>query len=187
MNARKIFVQVFVIVGLAAMLLGALDPLEGCAVIFAGSALVAVGARLDKSRYRLLLGAACVLVALGVGAMFALTWLGGVGGRSQHTAWWLLLVLPYPVGWLLGLAGTVVLVGKGWHRVFLGCAVVLVASAVATTIGLAGRRGHVGHASFFWFVRTPYLAGLTLALLGAILWIVHSFRANEPVGRASCD
>jgi hypothetical protein len=187
MNARQFFAQILVIVGLAALLLGALDPLEGCIVILAGSALVYIGARLRKSRYHLLLGAALVLVLLGVAAMFVLGRLGGVGGRSQHSIWWLLLILPYPIGWLMALAGTVALVGKGWHRVCLCCAVVLVASAVAALITLGLYRHHVDQSTFRWVVGLPYLTGLTLALIGAILWIVRSFRAAEPADRAPCD
>jgi hypothetical protein len=182
MNARKFLVQIFVIVGLAAMLLGALDPLDGCLVVLAGSALLFIGARLAKSRYHLLLGAALVLVALGVGAMCVLGRMGGVGGLSQHSIWWLLVALPYPIGWLTGLAGTVALAGKGWHRAILCCAFVLVASAVATltTLGLCWH--HVGQSTFRWAVGTPYVAGLTLALLGAILWVIHSFRSSESAG-----
>jgi hypothetical protein len=183
MNARQFFAQILVIVGLAALLLGALDPLDGCIVILAGSALVYIGARLRKSRYHLLLGAGLVLVLLGVAAMFVLGRLGGVGGRSQHSTWWLLLMLPYPIGWLMALAGTVALVGKGWHRVCLCCAAVLVVLAIATFVTLCQLRG-VNRSTFLLVVGTPYLTGLTLALIGAILWIVQSFRAAEPADRA---
>ena len=47
------------------------------------------------------------LIAAGVAAMFALSAVGGIGGRSGHSLWWGLLILPYPVGWLMALAGGV--------------------------------------------------------------------------------
>lgn len=93
-----------VIAGLVLMVGGALDPLEGSVVILGGSALAALGAFLNGTRYRLPV-IAVVLVALGVGALFGLTALGGVGGRSGRSMWLLLLGVPYPIGWLLGLIG----------------------------------------------------------------------------------
>jgi hypothetical protein len=97
--------RVLAISGLVLMLLGALDPLEGSVVILAGSALAAVGAFLGRVRsYRLAL-TALALVAVGVAALFGLSALGGVGGNTGRSLWWLLLCVPYPVGWALGLVG----------------------------------------------------------------------------------
>jgi len=33
---------------------------------------------------------------------------GGIGGKSGHSMWWGVLILPYPVGWLMALAGAVI-------------------------------------------------------------------------------
>lgn len=95
-----------VIVGLILMIVGVVDPLEGSVVILAGSLLVAVGALLSRSRSRLPV-AALILNAIGIGAMFGLSALGGVGGSSGYSIWWLVLCVPYPVGWILGLVGAV--------------------------------------------------------------------------------
>jgi hypothetical protein len=95
-----------VIVGLALMVLGVVDPLEGSVVILVGSILVGVGASLSRTRYRLPV-TALVLIAVGVGAMFGMSTLGGVGGNTGRSIWWLLLCLPYPIGWILGLIGAV--------------------------------------------------------------------------------
>jgi hypothetical protein len=46
-----------------------------------------------------------ILIAVGVGAMFVLSSFGGIGGRSGHSMWWGVLILPYPVGWLMAVAG----------------------------------------------------------------------------------
>ena len=87
------------------MVAGVLDPLEGSVVILGGSALAAIGAYLAGTRhYRLQLTAA-VLIALGVAALFGLSALGGVGGSTGRSMWWLALCVSYPIGWILGLFG----------------------------------------------------------------------------------
>jgi hypothetical protein len=99
-------------VGLLGMLAGALDPLEGAVIILPGVGLAALGAFIGKSRYRKLLGLAFVLAALGVGAIFVMTALGGTGGSTGRSKWWGLVMLPYPVGWILGIAGAILALVK---------------------------------------------------------------------------
>ena len=89
------------------MSIGALDPLEGAVLILPGAGLAALGTLLTPSRYRKLLGWSFVLIAAGVGAMMVLTVLGGTGGNSGRSMWWALTVLPYPAGWIMGIAGSV--------------------------------------------------------------------------------
>lgn len=93
-----------VIAGLVLMAVGVFDPLEGAVVILGGSVLVAVGAVFSRTSYRVPV-AALVLIAAGVGGLFAISSLGGVGGNTDRSVWWLLLCLPYPLGWILGLVG----------------------------------------------------------------------------------
>jgi K+-transporting ATPase A subunit len=80
------------------MLIGAIDPLEGSLIILPAAGLVALGALLGKSRHRRLLCWSFILVAVGIGALWVLSAFGGVGGRTGRSMWWLLVVLPYPVG-----------------------------------------------------------------------------------------
>jgi len=96
-----------VVAGLVGMLIGAIDPLEGSLVILPGTGIVALGAFVGKSRHRVLIYWAVILVAVGVGAMFVLSAFGGIGGSTGHTIWWGLVILPYPVGWIVGLAGAI--------------------------------------------------------------------------------
>lgn len=97
--------RVLVIVGMVLMVAGALDPLEGSVVIVLGSALAAAGAFFARAhRYRLQL-TAFVLIAVGVAAMFGLSALGGVGGSTGRSIWWLSICVSYPIGWLMGLFG----------------------------------------------------------------------------------
>lgn len=95
--------------GVVAMVVGALDPLEGAMLILPGSGLVALASWLGSQNrsqaiYRTWLFG---LIALGILAMFVISHLGGVGGPSGRSMWWLLLLLPYPIGWLLVMANLI--------------------------------------------------------------------------------
>jgi hypothetical protein len=94
-------------IGYLSMLIGALDPLEGSLAILPGSALVAVGAYLspDARRWLAFRIGTFAAIAFGVAALFGLSAAGGIGGKAGHSLWWGLLILPYLVGWLLGIAG----------------------------------------------------------------------------------
>jgi hypothetical protein len=109
MKSRILWSRILKVAGGIAMLLGTLDPLEGSPLILLGSGLVALGMYLGgKDRKTLLYWAwAFILIAVGVGAMFALSAIGGIGGKSGHSMWWGILILPYPAGWLMALAGGV--------------------------------------------------------------------------------
>lgn len=104
MNTRELWPRVLVVVGSIAMLVGVLDPLEGAVVILAGSGLVALGTFFGQAGRRLFSHWVLifVLIAAGVGAMFVLSAFGGIGGSSGHSMWWGVLILPYPVGWVMG-------------------------------------------------------------------------------------
>jgi hypothetical protein len=98
------------VLGAIAMALGTLDPLEGSFIILPGSGLVALGtylARKERGTVRYWVSA-FFLIALGVGALVALSSVGGVGGRTGRSMWWLLLTLPYPLGWLMALIGGII-------------------------------------------------------------------------------
>ena len=109
MDTRRLWSRILVILGGIAMLVGAIDPLEGSLLILPGSGLVALGMFLGKRERRTLVYWVWVfiLIAVGVGAMFVLSAFGGIGGRSGHSMWWGILILPYPVGWFMALAGAI--------------------------------------------------------------------------------
>ncbi len=107
MNRATRWSRLLLIVGLVVMLIGAIDPLEGSLVILPGTGMVALGALLGNSRHRIPLYWSLVLVAVGIGALWGLSTLGGTGGDTGRSHWWLLVILPYPVGWIMGLVGAI--------------------------------------------------------------------------------
>lgn len=107
MNGTGRWSRVLIIVGLVAMVIGAIDPLEGSLVVLPGTGLVALGALVGHSRHRVLLCWSFVLVAVGVGALWSLSSIGGFGGHTGRTNWWGLVLLPYPAGWIMGLVGAI--------------------------------------------------------------------------------
>jgi hypothetical protein len=95
--------HLLVIIGLVAMIVGAIDPLEGSVVILGGAACVALGASLAHSHYAHRLWWSVVLVLLGVAALWGFSAVGGIGGNTGRSNWWALTFLPLPLGWALGL------------------------------------------------------------------------------------
>jgi hypothetical protein len=109
MTTRKLWSRILILVGGVAMLLGAVDPLEGSLLILPGSGMIALGLWVGKAERRLLRYWVWVfiLIAVGVGALFGLSAVGGFGGTSGLSMWWGILILPYPAGWLMGVVGGV--------------------------------------------------------------------------------
>jgi len=89
------------------MVIGAIDPMEGSAIILPGSLLVALGTCLGPFDRRLIAYRVTdfLLIAIGVGAMWMLSSAGGIGGKSGHSMWWGVLILPYLAGWSMGIWG----------------------------------------------------------------------------------
>ena len=107
MNTRTFLSRAMVVVGSIAMLVGAIDPMEGSLVILPGSGLVTLGTYLGQCERRLIAYRVWVfiLIAFGVGAMWGLTMVGGFGGSSGRSNWWGVLILPYLIGWSVGIWG----------------------------------------------------------------------------------
>ena len=107
MNARNLWARILIITGSIAMLIGAIDPMEGSLVILPGSGLVALGTFLGQSERRLIAYRVSVfiLIAIGVGALWGFSMVGGFGGNSGRSMWWGILILPYLIGWSMGIWG----------------------------------------------------------------------------------
>lgn len=107
-KAKIKWTKVFYIIGVVALIIGVLDPLEGSVVIGFGSALIALTTYLEhKLRWKIYLFA-FILILIGVFFMFYFSSLGGFGGESKLSWWWIALIIPYPVGWIL----TIFLISK---------------------------------------------------------------------------
>lgn len=107
MNTTSRLPRFLLIAGYIAMLIGAIDPMEGSLLILPGSALVALGTFLGNENrgiiiYRLW---SFFLIIIGVAALWVTTMLGGIGGTSEYSMWWGLFFLPYPIGWSMGIWG----------------------------------------------------------------------------------
>lgn len=98
--------------GVAALIIGILDFLEGSVVIAAGSLLITIAAYLTHDRYRKLFLTSTILIAIGVSLMFYLSSLGGFGGDSALSWWYGLFVLPYPIGWLMAIVSLIIRLSK---------------------------------------------------------------------------
>ena len=116
MDKRARWAQILCIIGMAAMVIGCVDPLEGSLLILPGSALVALSAFLGRSRHLEIACWAFALTAVGVGILFGLSALGGVGGETGMSVAWLLVVLPYPVGAIMALVTGVRLLRELFRR-----------------------------------------------------------------------
>jgi hypothetical protein len=107
MNKRGLWSRILIIVGGIAMLVGAIDPMEGSFLILPGSGLFALGTYLGQRERRSIAYRVWVfiLIAIGVGAAWGLTAIGGFGGTSGRSMWWGVLILPYLIGWSMGIWG----------------------------------------------------------------------------------
>lgn len=94
--------------GLACVVVGTLDPLEGSLLILPGFGLIAIDSIVRHGRFRRVLNWAFALVAFGVAALWIVSSLGGLrmgSGVGGLDPWWGLLIVPYPIGWLAGIIG----------------------------------------------------------------------------------
>jgi len=106
-NTRNLWSKVLIIAGGIAMVVGAIDPLEGSLLILPGSGLFALGTYLGQAERRLITYRVSVfiLIVIGVAALWGLSAVGGIGGTSGRSMWWGLLILPYLVGWVMVMWG----------------------------------------------------------------------------------
>jgi hypothetical protein len=107
MKKRLFWSNILIIVGIIFMLIGAIDPLEGSIIILPGSGIIALGTFLSNSRYRQLLLWSFILVAIGVSTLWGLSAIGGLGGSTGRSVWWSLILIPYPIGWIMGIIGAI--------------------------------------------------------------------------------
>ena len=104
--------RILIIAGLLVMVVAAIDPLEGSIVVVLGAGMVALGARLSRSRHLVYLSCCLMMLFVGVAALWGLSAIGGFGGTSGRSDSWGLLIVPYPIGWLAAFIGGVRALGE---------------------------------------------------------------------------
>jgi hypothetical protein len=108
--------RLLLIAALVIMVVAVIDPLEGSIVILAGAVVAAFAAIKLNSPHR---GAACAgaaLLAVGVGAMWGLSAVGGFGGDTGRSNLWWFALVPYPIGWIVSLMSAARSVRDGSDR-----------------------------------------------------------------------
>jgi hypothetical protein len=100
MKEKTKWTRIVYIIGVIALLIGTLDPMEGSVVITAGSIMLALSTYITRDRHWKIFAASTIMIVIGVAFLFYLSSLGGFGGNSSRSWWWGILILPYPLGWL---------------------------------------------------------------------------------------
>ncbi len=154
MNTGELWSRILVIVGSIAMVVGAIDPMEGSIVILPGSGMLALGTYLGHRERRLIAYRVWVfiLIAIGVAAVWGLTAVGGFGGTSGRSMWWGVLIFPYLIGWSMGIWGPD---SPRWV-LWLGIVVALWYLTILA-MALKGSRGTIPNAASFVLAATGVL------------------------------
>jgi len=97
---EQIFKIIFII-GTVAFLLGVIDPLEGSIVISFGAILITIATYFRKEPLFKWFLFATLLTLFGVIALFVVSSFGGLS-KENLSPWWGLVLIPYPVGWIMG-------------------------------------------------------------------------------------
>lgn len=100
--------RILYIIGVVGLIIGALDPLEGSVIISIGSLLIALATHITKDKHHKLFLVTSISIVIGVFFLFYLSSLGGFGGTSKLSWWWGLLILPYPIGWLISITTLII-------------------------------------------------------------------------------
>jgi len=168
-NTRQLWSRILIFSGSAGMLLGAIDPLEGSIIILPGSLLVALGTLLGRYERRWIAyrSAVFLLMAFGVGAVWGLSAVGGFGGPSGRSMWWGVLILPYLIGWSMGIWGP----GSPRWVLWLGIAVGLWYVKILTMV-----LGHAGRPAGFMMA----LPGIVIAVTGVLTMGGCLYRLKKP-------
>jgi NADH:ubiquinone oxidoreductase subunit 6 (subunit J) len=103
MKKKINWTRVIYIIGVIALIIGAVDPMEGSVVIASGSTFIALSTFLTHDRHWKIFLVSFIMISIGVLFLFYLSSLGGFGGTSTRSWWWGILIIPYPVGWLIAI------------------------------------------------------------------------------------
>ncbi len=100
MKEKVQWTRIIHIIGVIAVIIGAIDPFEGSVVIVVGSTLLALSAYVTNDRHSKIFTASLIMILIGATFLFYFSSIGGFGGTSTLSWWWGLLILPFPIGWI---------------------------------------------------------------------------------------
>jgi hypothetical protein len=100
--------RIIFIIGVIALIVGAIDPLEGSVLLVAGCALITLSMYMTRDPHWKIFASCLALIGIGVFFLFYFSSLGGFGGTSSLSWWWGTLILPYPIGWLIAIVTLIV-------------------------------------------------------------------------------
>lgn len=99
------------ITGVILLIAGALDPMEGSIVIALGSIMTFIATQFSEDRHKNIFFIASILITFGVISLWFISSLGGFDPKTEW--WWLLLIIPYPIGWFLEV---ILLISRFWKK-----------------------------------------------------------------------
>jgi hypothetical protein len=100
--------RILFIIGIIALIVGVLDPLEGSVVLLFGGTLLAILTFINRDRHWKLFLIFDFMMAIGVIFLFYFSSLGGFG-KGGLSWWWFIAVIPYPLGWFATIS---ILIGR---------------------------------------------------------------------------
>lgn len=106
MSERVKWYRVVFIIGVAATVIGAIDPMEGSVVIAMASICLALSTYYMRDRYAKIFIVAAIMVVFSVAALWYVSSLGGFDPKKEW--WWTVILIPYPVGWLISIITLIV-------------------------------------------------------------------------------
>jgi hypothetical protein len=107
MNTANPRSHILIAIGYIAMLIGAIDPMEGSLVILPGSGLVLLGSYLGHNERRLIVYRLWMfmMIFIGVAALVVSSIVGGIGATTPYSMWWGVFIAPYLIGWSMTIWG----------------------------------------------------------------------------------
>jgi hypothetical protein len=101
MQGKANWTRIAYVIGVIALILGAIDPMEGSVIIALGGMLIALSTYLTHDRHRKIFLLSFIMIFVGV---FCIWYVSSLGGFDPKRAWWWdALIIPYPIGWLISI------------------------------------------------------------------------------------
>ena len=168
---------IITLVGGLAVVLGAVDPMEGSLLILPGTGLLLLAARLGKDEHDVMTQRkqAFLLTLVGVSSLWGISFAGGFGGNTGRSMAWSLLLVPYLIGWSMAVWGRGAPRWVSWLGIANGTWYVFIAAQV---LRAEGHRLGAKHSPVTALIS---VGGILLVFgLITITGCVHRLRKSSP-------